>query len=174
MKVVKIVVSVLLILVAILLLVAAVLPSEYRVERSIVINKPPSEVYPHVADLRNWDAWSPWYEMDAGAKYNYSGNGVGSKMSWAGDEVGIGNLTIIDLQPNRAMRTSLQFEEPQMMASNGTWQFEETPDGGTKVTWGNEGDLSYPMDRLFGPFLDNMLGKDFSRGLENLKRVAER
>ncbi len=48
---------------AILVLMAVVglfLPSHARVERSTVIKAPAEQVFPHVNDLKQWAAWSPW------------------------------------------------------------------------------------------------------------------
>lgn len=156
------------------LLIALLLPASYHVERSVVIGKTADEVYPHVANLHNWAAWNPWTASDPSAKNTISGSGyeVGSVWAWNGEEVGIGTLTIAELQPNQKIVSRLAFEEPQMFESDDIWTFEEIPEG-TRVTWINEGKLSYPVNRIFGLFLDGMLGPDFEKGLTQLKEVVE-
>ncbi|WP_377517691.1 hypothetical protein [Microbulbifer taiwanensis] len=42
-------------------------------ERSVTIAKPPQTVFPYVNNLRNFNSWSPWYQLDPNTKYEYSG-----------------------------------------------------------------------------------------------------
>lgn len=37
------------------------IPKDYTVERSITIDADPSEVYPYVVDLREWQKWGVWF-----------------------------------------------------------------------------------------------------------------
>ncbi|MDF9800408.1 hypothetical protein OKW21_005671 [Catalinimonas alkaloidigena] len=160
--------------VGLFLLFALFLPASYHVERSIVIDKPVSEVYPKVSNLHHWAEWNPWTASDPSVKNSISGTGkdVGSVWAWDGEEVGIGSLTLYQIEPNKKITSKLAFVEPQMFESDDIWTFEEVPQG-TRVTWINEGELSYPVDRVFGLFLDGMLGPDFEKGLSNLKEVTE-
>jgi len=161
-------------LIGLLLIIALLLPDTYRVKRSVVINEPVSEVYPHVANLHNWAAWNPWTASDPSVNNTISGSGheIGSVWAWNGEAVGVGSLTVKELKPHQKMVSQLAFEEPQMFESDDIWTFEEVAEG-TKVTWINEGELSYPVDRIFGLFLDDMLGPDFEKGLAKLKEVVE-
>lgn len=156
------------------LIVAFFLPSTYHVERSIVIDKPVSEVYPKVSNLHYWAEWNPWTASDPSLKNSISGTGkdIGSVRSWNGAEVGIGSLTLHQMETNKKITSKLAFVKPQMFESDDIWTFEEVPQG-TRITWINEGELSYPVDRMFGFFLDSMLGPDFEKGLSNLKEVTE-
>ena len=47
--------------------------------------------------------------------------------------------------------------------------------GGTSVTWAMHGPALF-IGKVMGLFIDmdNMVGKDFARGLQNLKALAER
>jgi len=130
-------------LLGLFLLLALLLPGSYHVERSVVISRPSSYVYPHVANLHNWAAWNPWTASDPSVKNVISGPGheIGSVWSWQGDAVGVGTLTIQELMPEQRIVSRLAFVEPQMFESDDMWTFEETA-GGTKVTWINEGSLS--------------------------------
>ncbi|WKN33019.1 SRPBCC family protein [Porifericola rhodea] len=150
------------------------LPASYHVERSIVIERPVSMVYPKVSNLHKWVDWNPWTESDSTVKTTIKGTGkeVGSVWSWNGKLVGIGSLTLQEVQPNKKISSKLAFEKPQMFESDDIWTFEEVPEG-TKVTWINEGELSYPINRVFGLFLDGMLGPDYEKGLKNLKQISE-
>ena len=160
--------------VVLFLIVAVFLPSSYHVERSVVIQESVDKVYPQVGNLNHWSAWNPWTEADPTVKNTIQGSGheIGSVWAWRGEKIGVGSLTIQELEPNKFKQSRIAFEEPQMFESDDIWKFEPTNEG-TRVTWINEGELSYPVDRVFGLFIDDMLGRDFERGLANLKHVTE-
>jgi len=162
-------------LIAVLLLIAIFLPSDYRIERSIEISQPVPVVFDQVADFNHWLAWNPWTDTEPTARNTISGapKTVGSSWAWEGEELGKGSLTINEIIPNQAIRSTLRFIEPQQMVARDSWSF--VPAGtGTKVIWANEGKLSYPMERYVGLFMDSILGSDYEKGLAKLKRVAEK
>ena len=162
-------------LIALLLLVAVFLPSRYQVERSLEINKPPEVVFGQVADFNNWLKWNPWTEMDPAAKNTITGEArqPGSTWAWEGKTIGAGSLTFELIEPNQRVQSKLVFTAPQQGEARDTWTFTPTASG-TKVNWHNEGDLDYPIGRYVGLMLDgSILGPQFEKGLENLKRVCE-
>ncbi len=174
MKVLKIIGMIIAGLIALFLIIAALLPSSYRVERSVEIDKPADVIYPQVAGLKNWENWDPWTKMEPDAPREYLGAdmGAGAGWSWDGKKIGTGSLEIIKAEPNRSLRTHLKFTDPQPMESNGVWQFDEK-NGSTRVTWAMQGTLGWPVERYFGLGMDAMLGPDFEKGLENLKKHVE-
>ena len=174
MKVLKIILFVVVLLAGIVLAVAAFLPAEYHVSRSIEINKPVDLVFNTIDNFKDRPAWDPWLSQDPDAEVTYAGpdSGVGASYSWKGKIIGAGKLTVMEVEENKSIKSKLEFFEPKMAASQIWWQLEPTANG-TKATWTNRGDLSYPIERLFGPMLDGMLGPDFEKGLINLKKVVE-
>ena len=58
-------------------------PSSYRVARSLAITAPPDAVFPHMNDLKKWEAWNPWGKADPNMKLTYGGpaSGVGAGFS---------------------------------------------------------------------------------------------
>jgi hypothetical protein len=60
------------------------LPPEALVQRQIVINAPPEKVFAIVGNLKRFNDWSPWAELDPNITYRFEGpeSGVGQKMSW--------------------------------------------------------------------------------------------
>ena len=52
------------VVVVLFLIIVATRPSDFRVTRSAAIAAPPEQVFPHVNELRNWEAWNPWGKMD--------------------------------------------------------------------------------------------------------------
>ena len=161
-------------LIALFLGVAAILPSSYRVERMIEINRPAEVIYPLVASLPNWPKWDPFTEQEPAAQSTFSGEAgtVGSKWNWEGKIIGTGSLTIEDLVPNQAIRSKMVSVAPQPWAATDNWKFEPVA-AGTKVTWRIEGQLGYPVERVVGLFMESMLGPTFEKGLANLKKVSE-
>src|SRR5688572_30204538 len=74
----------LLAVIVIILIVAAFQPSTFHVERSAVVQAPPSVVYATVNDFHNWSQFNPWQELDTNAKVSFEGpmNGTGAKFNW--------------------------------------------------------------------------------------------
>ena len=165
-------------LLVLIVLVAFLLPGKVHVERSLVIKAGAAPVFNEVNTLKNWEKWSPWHQMDSTMKVTYEGPeaGAGAKYSWIGEEMGAGSLQISESQPNTAIKTALDFGG--MGISYATYKFEPVTDG-TKVTWIMDSDTKdapwawYVPSKYFGLFMDDMLGKDFEKGLNNLKTVVE-
>ena len=174
MKALKILLIAIFGLIGLLLIIAAFLPDEYRVERSVVVNAEPGTVFEYVADFGHWSSWSPWQPLDPDAKITItdSGKGAGAVMTWDGEIMGKGNLTFTEVNPPYEVRSTLVFTDPYEMSSTDVWTFEAVGDG-TKITWSDEGTLSWPLERWIGLTLDSQLGKDFERGLSNIKKLVE-
>ena len=148
----------------------------YTVERSTTIDAPPARVYPRLVDLREWQEWSPWEEMDPNADKTYSGaeSGPGAKYEWSGNrKVGRGSMEITDATEPIAVEIALEFIKP-FKASNTTVLELRAEGDGTEVTWRMSGQRTL-MTRVIGVFksMDSMVGPDFERGLAKLKRVVE-
>jgi hypothetical protein len=153
-------------------------PATYRVERSAVINAAPADVYGHVYDLAKWEAWSPWAKLDPNSKVTFEGptSGPGAIMRWAGNEkVGRGAMAITEAKPSEAITIRLDFVEPMEGTSTVGFQFQ--PQGQTtEVVWsmnGNQGFVERLICTVMGVDVETMIGKDYERGLANLKTVAE-
>lgn len=161
-------------LIGLVLVLAIFLPSSYKVERTTTINAKQKTIFNNVADLNNYLKWNPWSKMDPEAKNTISENskGVGASWSWDGPTVGKGSLSIVKLEEFKSIETKIIFTEPRQDEGSGYWTFEKT-DNGTKVTWAMKGELAYPIGKIMGLFMDNMLGGDFEKGLANLKEVCE-
>ena len=162
-------------LVALLLVIGLLLPSGFKVQRSVQVAAPPAKVYPLIADPRQWKNWSVWNQRDLAMQMQYSGadSGAGAKWSWQSKTEGNGMMEFTAAVPTERIVYALSF--PDMgMTSRGELQL--VPEGtGTRVTWTNEGDMGgNPINRYFGVMMDSMVGPDFEAGLNNLKTAAER
>lgn len=157
-----------------LLAIGLMLPSEYRVERQVIIQAEPEDIYPNVVDLKAWPMWGVWFKRDPNMQVSYSGadRAIGMTSSWRSETQGDGEMEIIDLKHNRRVTYRLYFPDFDM-TSTGELTFENA-DEGTLVTWSDAGDMGLnPVNRYMALFIDGMIGPDFEMGLENLKTVVE-
>ncbi|MBE2181313.1 MAG: SRPBCC family protein [Chthoniobacterales bacterium] len=162
-------------LVAALVVVIALQPSDFRVTRSAVLPGSPETVFEHVNDLRKWEGWSPWAKLDPDSTATFAGpaSGTGSSMTWSGNnDVGEGTMTITESKPGERIEMRLAFVRPFEGVS--TTEFTFVPDaGGTLVTWTMSGTNDF-VAKAIGLVMDcdKMVGGEFEKGLENLKKVV--
>ena len=152
-------------------------PSEFTVERSLVISAPSEVAFAQVNDFKAWAKWSPWAKLDPQMAITYEGpeaGGVGATYAWKGNkDVGSGKMAITESKPGELVKINLDFLEP-FPASNVT-QFLFAKEGeGTKVTWrmeGKNGFLGKAMCLVMD--MDKMVGGDFEKGLADMKTASE-
>jgi uncharacterized protein YndB with AHSA1/START domain len=158
--------------------VVAVQPSTYQVNRTLTMNAAPEAVYPVISDFHKWDGWSPWAKIDPAMKTAYEGPTAapGSIYKWVGnDQVGEGQMTILETQPPERVKIKLDFLKP--FASTSITEFTVQPAaGGSNVSWTMSGDSSF-IAKGFGLFMggmDKMIGPDFEKGLAQMKVLVEK
>jgi hypothetical protein len=151
-------------------------PDEFVVSRSETMSVSPERVFPHVNDLHKWEAWSPWSKLDPNAKSSFSGadSGIGAVMAWDGNKkVGAGKMTIAESKAGEMLRLKLEFIRPFQATNIAEFTFRSEA-GQTVVTWTMTGKSNF-FFKVFGLFknCDDMVGRDFEKGLASLKSVAE-
>ncbi|MCR5978461.1 transcriptional regulator [Gordonia jinghuaiqii] len=148
----------------------------FRISRSVTVDAPPAAILANLTDFRQWVRWSPWEGVDPDMSREYSGaqSGVGAKYAWSGNKkAGRGAMEITRVDADREVEVRLDFEKP--MKTTNTVTFELVPRGeATRVNWAMVGKNTL-FSRVGGAlgFLDRMLGKDFEKGLKQLKAVSE-
>ena len=163
--------------VAALLIYAATKPDTFRIERSISINAPRSQIFPLLNDLPKHQLWSPYEKTDPMMKRTYSGaaSGIGSVYEWDGNNnAGKGRMEITDSNPPSLVKIQLHFIKP--FEAQNTAELTLTPNGkATTATWAMYGPVPY-VSKLMTIFfsMDKMIGDQFEEGLKNLKYAAER
>lgn len=157
-----------------LLIIPALLPSQFTVEREITINDTQGDVFSYLVNLDAWQEWSPWLSQEPTADYSFQGipGVVGSSTQWKGKIIGSGKQTLTKIEEPQYLETKLEFFEPQESTATGYFKIIETAQG-VKVIWGITGASDYPIGRVFGLFMDSMIGKDFETGLKSLKEKLE-
>jgi hypothetical protein len=153
--------------------------SDFEIVRSTAVAAEPARVHGLVDDFHQWLAWSPWEGLDPELRRTYSGpdSGVGAHYAWEGNRrAGAGSMEITGSTPER-IDIRLAFLKPFKNTNQVTFtltptQVDGTP--GTSVEWRMSGERTgfwgvvgrvVPMDRL--------IGKDFEKGLAQLKAAAE-
>src|SRR5215831_4546450 len=175
MKIIRVILLVLLVAVVAVLGLAATKPDHYHVERSATMTAPPAAVFAQVNDFHKWEAWSPWEKIDPAMKRSFAGgeSGNGAIYSWVGnDKVGEGRMTIVESEPDARVGIRLEFIKPWTETCQ--IGFALAPAGnGTQVTWQMDGNRNY-AGKIFGVFMDmdKLVGKDFEKGLDQLKTVS--
>lgn len=172
MRIVKIILSILLALLVIYLITSFFLPSKYSVSRELSINAPSKQIYSQVIDFKNWEEWSPWLQEDPTMTFQYEdqSSGEGASYSWTSEESGGGKRSIKYASPYDTIKTLVQFDG--MEPAHGLWSFTSSKDGPAVVQWGFSGELGF-FSRVFGLFMDGMVGESFEIGLANIKYIVE-
>ena len=151
-------------------------PDEFTVSRSVKVFAPPEKVFPHVNELRKWDTWSPWAKLDPDCKIVLSGRaaGIGASHAWSGNnKVGEGRMTITESRLNEMIGLKLEFLRPFKATNAAEFTFKSAGNQ-TEVVWSMSGKNNF-FFKVFGLFMDcdNMVGKDFEKGLASLKTISE-
>ncbi len=182
MRLLKRLLLLLLVLVVTAIAIALFLPAQTHGERSVLIDRPPSMVFPLVNGYRRFNDWSPWAALDSEAVYTFSGpdQGVGARLQWQGNhQVGEGSQEILVSVPNQRVESALQFGP--LRGARSTFLLAAEGEG-TRLTWSFDADLPLTLDRhavsnlvgrMMGPWLGESVGADYGRGLGKLKVLLE-
>ncbi len=162
----------------ILAVVGYFLPQTVSVERSTIIGNTRDAVYTKLNSMQRFNDWSPWFQMDPNAKYQFSGpqEGQGSKMAWDSEDpkLGAGTLEIVDNQYPSMIKTELFFgQDPN--PGYATFRIEEITFKQTKVTWTFSADFGNNLiGRYIGLMMEEQVGTVYQQGLDNLKIQLEK
>jgi carbon monoxide dehydrogenase subunit G len=163
-------------LILIFIVVVAMQPSEFQMERSTAIKAPPAAVFAQVNDLKKWDAWSPWKDLDPNAKIGFEGpaEGQGAIMTWSGNsQVGEGKLTLTESKPNELIKIKVEMVKP--MEGSSTADFTFKPEGDkTAVTWSTAAHHNF-VEKALCLIMNGkkMMSEMMDKGLAQMKQVAE-
>lgn len=168
----------LIVIFAIVLLVFVVpqffLDKAYAMDRSTTIAGPPAAIQSVIGDLRTWDDWTVWNkEADPTLERTFEGDPgtVGHKMTWTGEELGEGEITITAATDTR-IDYDMVFDgsDPAKCAL----VLSPQADGTTGIKWEMSGEFDgMAWQRWLGLMMDGMVGPAFEEGLANLKARIE-
>lgn len=157
----------------------AFVPTDFALEREVVINMPKDKVFTYVKSLKNQEKWSAWAKKDPNSKYTYTGTDgeVGFITAWDSDhpDVGKGEQEIKKIDEGKRVDVELRFKHPFESKSDGYMITEALDDNKTKLKWGFSGSMPRPFN-LMTLFIDmeEAVGKDFNEGLGSLKEILDK
>lgn len=164
-------------LIALVLVIALFVKKDYAVERSISINKPNQEVFDYVKMLKNQKSWSTWSQSDPNMKEWYKGTDgtVGAVYGWESKMMGNGEQVITKIAEGERVDIDLIFKGMMGATSPAYIATKVLSDSTTQVTWAMSGKMNYPMN-FMGLFMsmDDMIGTEYEKSLEQLKEVLEK
>ena len=163
---------VLLVLIVIAAVVGFFLPQSYSVEESINIQAKPSAIHDLVGDLKRWDDWTPFKDMDPSVQVTFGEKtkGVGASQTWTGKD-GKGSLTFTSSDDKSGIEYDMMFDTTP---AQGGVRYEPKGDT-TTVTWWMKGDMGMPvLGGYFALLMPRMVGPEFQKGLAKLKQQVEK
>ncbi|MBB2148338.1 SRPBCC family protein [Pedobacter gandavensis] len=176
MKILKIVLALIAGLIVLALIVALFINKDYAVEREVIINKPKQVVFDYIKLIKNQDQYSVWNRQYPNKKIDYKGTDgtVGFVYSWD-DKGSAGAQEITKITDGERIDMDLRFKVPFEANDRAYMITEAVSDGQTKVKWGFNGAMKYPMNLMLLFFnMEEMLGKDLQKGLNDLKVILEK
>ncbi|MEL1255263.1 SRPBCC family protein [Flavobacterium sp. DGU38] len=175
---IKRVLVILILITSVVLIAAYFMPREYAITREIIINKPADSIFKYVRFLKNQNEFSVWAKIDPKMKITYKGvdGNAGAISSWDSDvrDVGAGEQEITKITEGKRLDFALRFKKPMEDTAVGFMTTETISGNQTKVKWGISGVMPYPMNMMLPVMkMDQIIGDDLQKGLENLKTKME-
>lgn len=145
---------------------ALLLPRHVHVKRQATLDAAPSAVLALASSNEGYQRFNPYRSTDPALKIAPFGpvSGVGSGFAFEGKD-GKGKQTVAAVGPD-----SVRYDIDMGAMGQPRQAITAVPDGGgSRVTWTMDMDLGFnPLARVFGLFMDRMVGKTFEKGLDNL------
>ncbi|MEO0390294.1 MAG: SRPBCC family protein [Pseudomonadota bacterium] len=142
------------------------LPRHVTVQRSAVVGAAPSDVLSMAASFDGYQRFNPYRSADPELKITPFGppSGVGSGFAFDGKD-GKGTQTVASITD-----TAVTYAIDMGPMGQPTQVLQATPSAqGSEVTWTMNADMGFnPVFRVFGLFMDGMMGKTLDQGLANL------
>jgi carbon monoxide dehydrogenase subunit G len=147
------------------------LPRHVSVERSASIKGDPTAIIAMAASSEGYQRFNPYKNTDPKLKISLFGpaSGVGSGFHFDGKD-GKGSQVVSAVD---ARKVTYAIDLGSM--GKPTSSISVAPDGEhTKVTWRTEMDMGMnPIGRVFGLFMDRMLGGTYETGLKNIETAIK-
>ncbi|MEZ5009279.1 MAG: SRPBCC family protein [Chitinophagales bacterium] len=147
------------------------MPSSLDLAVNKKLEASPQQVFAQVNNLKNWENWSFWNQMDKSMTTTYSDQtvGAGASYSWDGKKTGKGSLTILESDPNKGIKSQMFFEGEEE-ESFSDFTIEPTEDGGSNVIWDFKSDYrsQLPWKRYQNAIGKMMVTKAYVKGLERM------
>lgn len=165
-------------IIVLLLVIGLVSGNDISIERSVVINKPASEVFDYIRYLKNHENFNIWMMMDPDMKKEYRGTDGQEGFVYAWDStkqrnVGAGEQEIKKIVHGQSVEYQLRFFRPMNDVATAKLVVTAAGAGQAQVQWGFYNTMKFPMN-LMKPVMKSMLGNSLQQGVDNLKAVMEK
>ena len=156
--------------IAAIILIAMLLPRKVVVARQADVSLAPEDVIARIASTEGFQTFNPCFTTDPNLRITPFGpsDGVGSGFRFEGKE-GKGSQTVT------AVTASSVTHLIDLCAMGKPIQTIEAKatETGSCVTWTVTSDMGFnPIFRIFGLFMDRMLGKTYELGLKNMRAIS--
>jgi len=151
-------------------LVSFLLPRNVVVTRSGEVSLSPADVIATVASTAGFQTFNPYCTTDPNLEITPFGpeSGVGAGFRFNGKE-GKGSQTVTAVSTNSVTHLI----DLGAMGKPVQTIVAEPSENGSTVTWTVTSDMGFnPVFRIFGLFMDRMLGKTYELGLKNMRALA--
>jgi len=168
--------AILAVVIVLIFAISLLFPGKYRIEKSVVINKPLFQTFAFMNDIKNWEKWSPWnsnIDSSFTAFYSLQSQGQGARKYFRGNKIGVGRFEISESIANEKIMYNLSMNEGKIVAK-ATFYFKELK-GLTQLFWVDSVDVGYnPIYRFMMPSKINSTENGFEQGLREIKIAIER
>ena len=151
------------------------LPKDYELSRSIMIDAKPKAVHEYVGNLKKWEEWTPWKAHDESivVTHGKKSTGAGASQTWTSKD-GNGELTFTKSDKDTGVAYDMAFVAGEdRLPSQGSVTYEEAGKK-TRVTWSMKGEMNIPIaGGWWAMTMDAWVGPMFDEGLANLKKKVE-
>ena len=153
-------------------LIGFLLPRDFIIHRSILINVPRIQVHEAINNLEEWSHFMPWTDANNDVEFQFGEirQGKGATKAWISD-AGKGSFTITDASIDQGISCEISFGEREKPAV-ANFYYDDTPKG-TMLQWSMRGRVEAPLGGYMTLLIDSMLGPVFEKGLVQLKDHLE-
>jgi hypothetical protein len=158
------------------IVVSRFFPSTYFVERSITINKPVTQTFAYMSNLKNWEQWSLWNKsVDSTLFYFYNNkfDTLGARQYFRGELLGRGVFEVDSFVLNQLLHFTLVVDDGDRTAA-GTLLFKPLTEQTTSLHWIDSGDVgNNPLKRFMIPVVTKNTEQTLDAGLASIKKQLE-
>ena len=164
-------------LIFLILIISLFVKKDFRVERTVSVERDISDVYDYLRYLEHQKEFGVWFKIDPKMESKLSGidGEENAALHWSSDNenVGVGTMELSSLEENHIISQKLMFKEPMESEMTSSYELEST-DGQTSVKWIVEGRSPWPFNfLLLFMNMDKEMGPDLDKSLTNLKGILE-
>ncbi len=150
---------------------------DYDVSRTIVINRSKADIFGFVRQLKNQQKWVSQLQNAKLTHLKFKGEDgkEGAIVYWKGDKsIGEGTQKIIKVKPGHVFEIKLLVVKPAEAVALVYFASKEIQPERTKIVFGVRGYLPFPYSVISIFYsMENRLGNDFEKSLQNLKSYLE-